>query len=93
MSVLKFMAIHPVVGEIFQSGRKWQNTRLMLLSTVTMLALLRKHILVTVTVISLNLLTICWVWLFITDTELSNNAGDGRQVSRQTSWVGWVVKL
>lgn len=87
------MAIHPIVGEIFRSGRKWQNTRLTLLSAVTMLALLRKHILVTVTVISLNVSTICWVWLIITDTELSNNAGDSRQVSRQTSWVGWVAKL
>lgn len=39
------------------------------------------------------MLTVFRVWLFTTDAEFSSNAGDSRQVSRQTFWVGWAVKL
>lgn len=31
-------------------------------------------------------------WLFITESQV-NNAGDSSQMSRQTSWFGWEVKL
>lgn len=78
-----FMAVQPATSEIFQSGPKQLTSRFYHCR-------LQSFTFTTAAPIMINLLTIN-PFVVVSNRQYSqvSNVGDGRQVSRHTSW-GWV---